>query len=202
MDDESSTPTESVRKDPKRNDQLRAHYQQIGEMLNISEAGSWRAGIPWLPPNEKVLKLSEHFSEPLEEFVKLSLAHINTNVIELYCEDLETEQSSVELHNCLFIRPISLAERFFFPVIVFIGGFFLAYGGFASAGFSSAGVWCFAFGTALAVSSMCTTLCLEPQRRFSFHNLLYRELLRRRGLDQPNSSRLGIIPAETKPFSK
>ena len=183
----------------KRSEQFREQYHMIGRLLNICEAGSFAAGVPWLPPTRAVRTLAKDYCGPLSRMVRLSLLSVSTNVLESYCEDLEPLFKERNTDICLYIRPLSIFERSSFPASVFVAIFFLTAALLFSAGLPFLNS---SLAVAAAASLLAMSFCIESQRRYSFYNILYRELLRRKGIDNPNKNRIGIIPAETNSLTK
>ena len=192
----------TFRGEPFHNELVREHYRQIGQLLNICEAGNWTVGVPGVGPTKRTRQLAGAYDGPLDEFIKMSLVEVSTNVLELYCDDLESIPPSSDVSSSLYIRQLSFLERFAFAALltIVVGAFsYWAGGGFE---FTPAHTWFFSLGIAGAVCLLLIALCLEPQRRYSFHALLCREIMRRKGLDQPNSGGLRIMPVGTKPLPK
>ena len=99
------------REQPEHTALVREHYKCIGETLNIAEAGSWRAGVPLLFPTLTGHKLASQYQSPLHEFIQYSLVTINTSTLELYCDDLESSSPDDDISASLFIRRLSVIER-------------------------------------------------------------------------------------------
>jgi hypothetical protein len=197
MDDDSEC---KIR--PLRNELINEHYRLIGEILSICEAGSLIVGVPWLPPSSATQELAEKFESPLADFVKLSLVTVNTNTLELYCDDLESCVSSSATADSLFIRSLPMLERHSFCVLFSVFAGCLSYWSSVSFGLGFATSLLISLSVATAFFAVLVTFCSESHRLYSFHCLLEHELMRRKGLDQPNSRPLGILPVETKPVSK
>lgn len=175
------------------------HNQTIGAALMICEAGSYRVGIPWLPPTAPVQRRVEKYSPPVEEFIRLSLVGVPTAALESYAEDLETMRADGSIVPLTEAAALGLElpnafERYSFSVLLF-GIFFCTDFLMSSVLEVAAGVSLF---SALVVGGFALIAGLflseERYRRRAFHCVVTREILRRRGLDQPGANGIPIAP--------
>lgn len=185
-----------------RKENVSAHYEEIGRTLSICEASCFKAGVIWLPPNKTVRSLRNKYEKPIENFIRYSLSTVNTDSLELYCDDLENLPFTDDSSQSLSLRILPLGERFAFCILVAIFIFIFCS---LSAYWLKVGSITSMFGILIAsllAAAGSTVFCSEPQRRYSFYTLLNRELSRRRGTDQDEAGRIRMIPIETKPLSK
>lgn len=174
--------------EPKKPSLVTQQYQTLGETLTICEIATWRTGIPFLPPNKRRRSLLKKYEGPLDEFVRISLVCVSTKTLDSYCEDLDTIDPAQESGQLLFIDQVSLFERFFVCAIVLATLFFLSLCVCTLLGISIVGAAVLALLAAIPASLLAMFSCMEIQRRASFYALLTREIMRRRGQDDPNSS--------------
>ncbi len=177
-------------------------YETLGETLLICEAACHRVGVPWLPPTKVVQRRNEQFEAPLEDFVRYSLVTVSTKTLETYCDELETAALNANEARQLSIPHPSVLERYAMSALVF--------GILCAADF----LFCRFLGvpTTIAVVSSaiigilggatCAALSSEQHRRTTFHWVLLKELLRRSGQDENNSSTVPILPVQPKPLSE
>lgn len=173
---------------------LEEAYTQIGRTLLVAEAATTAIGIPWLPPTPRTQALRREFYEPLKDFVRQSLVGVPTPELESYAEDLETlpadEPSSARLH----IGGLSHLERRMLSLILFFSAFALF---FILSLWVNAGIG-LALGLSLLVAAVISVvsgyICSEDSRRSTFHWVIFEEVHRRKGLDQPGGTPIPIAP--------
>ena len=170
------------------------HFRNIGRALAVAEAGDLEAGIPWLPPTRRVQALRrEYRSESLEQWIRLSLVGVPTNIVIIYVEELEKAKAGSDLASLGVPHP-SFGERY-------------AFAGLAAAAAVAAGVcgavltgqynWFAWVGTALAVLAAAGAggvLGSDGCRRASFAAVLQQEIRRRKGEDDTGANRLRVCP--------
>ncbi|HQH26915.1 MAG TPA: hypothetical protein PLP17_05915 [Oligoflexia bacterium] len=182
-----------------RRDLLEEHYRAIGETLSICEAAVLCAGIPWLFPTASVHARALKYQGPVEQFIRLSLVNISTSTLELYCDDLENAPVQSTERDPLYLAPLSNLDRFCWCLAIIACGACLVYLICQSLGLSPLFTALGIVGTGSILFAACAPYCLESHRRYSLHSLLYAEILRRKGLDHPNTKGVRILPVETKP---
>ena len=189
------------RNSPSYNQLITMQYPTIGETLLTCEAACHRVGIPWLPPTENVRRRSSQYEGPLEDFIRYSLVTVSSKTLVSYCDDLETSGPNSTEAEQLSIPYPTPSERYAFPALVF--GIL----------FATDFLLCRIAGVPFAVSivssaiigllggATCAALCIELHRRKTFHWLLVREVMRRSGQDESNSTTVPILPVSPEPLS-
>ncbi|MCB0359230.1 MAG: hypothetical protein KDD44_06330 [Bdellovibrionales bacterium] len=181
-------PMSELRRDRSSSGQIRSseHYGLIGQTLSACEAGSLRAGIPWLPPTAAVRERRERFGLSVPQaFIRESLVTVPTAALESYCEDLEL-LSDEEMTSVLRIAPPSIGERYTFAMVL---GLVVGISSFLGTVFVSVGVAPAAVVAILLAVVACylgSTLSTDQARRTSFHWHLCQEVMRRHGIDPKN----------------
>jgi hypothetical protein len=173
--------------EPKKPSLLTQQYQTLGETLTICEIATWRTGIPFLPPNKRRRALLRKYEGPLDEFVRISLVCVSTKTLDSYCEDLDTIDPEHDSGSLLFIDQVSHFERFFVCALVLVTLFTVTICVCTLLGLSIFAAGVLALLAAVPASTLAMFACMEIQRRASFYVLLSRELMRRRGQDDPKS---------------
>lgn len=185
--------TESRRAEPvARSRDLTQAYPEIGHTLLVAEAAVPSIGIPWIPPSTRTKKLREELTEPLKDYIRITLVTVSTSALESYADDLETLPRDERSANTLHIGGLSLFERYALSLLLF-GGCFLLF--FLSSLWVHAGLGV-AVGlsllTAALVAAVSSYVCSEESRRATFHWLIFEELMRRKGMDEPELTPLSI----------
>lgn len=172
---------------------FRTHYRQIGETLLICEAASYRVGVAWLPPTKRVRILRNKFEKPLDEFVRYNLVTVNTKTLDAYCDDLENCPEDASTDSKLYIELRAPIERYALPAVLAV----VAFLGTLSSLLVIHGSAISALLVAMIVSGLATitgvALSCDAHRWATFHWLLYRELQRRRGTDDSDTTKVKIF---------
>lgn len=181
--------------------EVAGQYHAIGDALLACEAVSWKVGIPWLPPTKRVRSLRRHpewrEAKTLDDYLRCKLVGVKTEIIESYCEDLESLGTGAETSKALGIYLASGFERYLLAdtttsVTLFAAYFFFRWLlGRAIFSFVPALICCGLIGL------VGTTISSEAYRRTSFYSLLLRELARRRGDIAGPSKTLKLYSAES-----
>ena len=181
-----------------QNDLTDTQYREIATTLMVAEVSHWQVGVPWFLPSARKRKYRMQYTGPLAEYLRYSLVGITTATLESYCEDLESSFTGTgtttipELH----IDQLSWLDRYGLCILIFVLLFLLCTGSFLLLGLAPVSAVAVAF-LATAVGTAGTAFaCAESQRRNSLHYVLYREVLRREGLDDQGSGRIRIMSVE------
>jgi hypothetical protein len=179
-------------------DLIQQQYRNIGETLMICEAGSLQAGIPWLPPTSQRRSLGRRYDPPLRDFIRYSLVGVSTKNLESYCDDLENSVLPEEREDCaeLALETPGTCERYASCVLLAAAVFAVSCLSTICLGLPLSAAAGMALVTGLIGGASAAITCQESQRRTSFYRVLYRELLRRRGMDDPNGSRIRLMSVE------
>ncbi len=166
-------------------------YQTIGKTLSNLEASTIKVGIPWLPPTKNVRAHHVEFDSSVDEYIRSELVGVSTHALESYAEDLETKatkprNSKKERFNLHLYQP-TFIERYALTGSVFIFCFILLFASLTVVTKSLSLAILVAPLISVAIGSILRTLSSEPIRLYSFHQLLLKEILRRRGQDGPHS---------------
>ena len=177
-------------------------YPEIGHALLVAEASVTSVGIPWLPLTTRTKKLREELNQSLKDYIRTSLVTVSTSALESYTEDLETLPRDERSANTLHIGGLSLVERYALSILLF-GACFTLF--FVSALWVHAGLG-IAVGlsllTAALVAAVSSYVCSEESRRATFHWLIFEELMRRKGMDEPGMTPLSIYSIQQTSPSK
>lgn len=164
-------------------------YKQIGKVLGIGEASSFKIGVPLLAPTRQVRSRRQRIDCSLEYFLRYNLVGVNTESLNLYIEELEGEAS----YEALFIPVITASERWACPVIMILCSLVIVLGiSFAS---PTGLIW--EGGLSLILSAAFLTAVFfssDFYRRLSFVLLLKKEARRRAGLTPSDSGNFNAIP--------
>ena len=163
-------------------------YASIGRLLLVAEAAAPGIGIPWVPPTPRTRALKNEFFEPLKDFVRSGLVGVSTATIEMYIEDLENLPTTDEAANRLKIGGLSAFERLSLTVLLFATCFSIV---FVSAVWVNTGIrLAISLGALVGtiVAAVSAYICCESSRRSTFHWILFEEILRRRGIDEPGNT--------------
>ena len=87
-------------------------YITIGQVLTILEASQFRVGIPCLLPTQIVRNSRHKINEPIEEYLRVNLANIKTEILESYIEDLRNLPLNNESNSALGLSSPSDTERY------------------------------------------------------------------------------------------
>ena len=187
---------------PTQSSKIIKDYEQISSTMLCCEAGSLQAGIPWLPPTEKIRKYRGKYFSPLGEFLRDSLGTVSTDSLESFADDLSSVQGEKVSPAFLGIEIESLVERLAFFVLLIAFSFF--------ASVTSLFMLTSNIKVVLGLSTLATLLSAIPAstmssdyyRRKSFYCLLHSEIARRRGIDTSDDKGIKICPFTVKPLEQ
>ncbi len=177
---------------PAPNVDLEQAYANVGRMLLVTEAAVTSIGIPWLPPTPRTLALRREFYPPMKDFVRQSLVNVPTTELEFYAEDLESLPADDACSRKLHIGGLGMIERNMLTAVLFAScfGLFFALTLWVRGGLGLAlGL---SFLVASVVAAVSGYVCSEDSRRSTFHWLIFEELLRRKGHDEPGLQSLPL----------
>lgn len=172
-------------------------YLLIGKSLMSLEASFLRVGIPWIPPSKRQRSLERCQSGDLFECVRLHLVNVNTQVIEMYIDDLESERETSTSNCRLGIDSLNSFERYSWIVII-CGVIFSSL--FISMHYMGISVFIMCLVsliTGYIIGSAGGLVSSEKNRRASFAWVLDQEVLRRKGGQFKNGSPLTLTSAQT-----
>lgn len=195
-------------------DTLIRYYRQIGRLLRVCEVGSFRIGVPWLPPTARVTALRTdlerqlHSSNPAQrqsiaDYIRTGLVGVPTTVLEMYGEDLggyTTEEPSESYH--LALGRLSRFERYAGTLIVTTIAVTLY---FAHLWFwKSTSLVVIALGVGLVAAAAVIGMVTgsEGYRRATFAWVVSAEIQRRRGSGSDRGSQLRLYTIEPKAVPK
>lgn len=180
-------------------EELKAHYQQVSKTLNQAEAFFFTVGVPCLPLSKKLRDLKLLCFSPLDDFIRTSLINVPTNALQSYTEDLQQIPLDSKNSEKLGIIKLSFLERYSLTIFLFASCFGLPLISQSWLNVASVFSLLVSLSLAILVSAISLYTCSETYRRSNFHWLLSKEILRRKGLDKPNSSGIPIYAIRTNP---
>lgn len=182
-------------------EELQAHYKGISESLNKAEAYFFTVGVPCLPFTKKLRELKKQCFSPLEDFIRTSLTNVPTPALQSYTEDLQQIPLDSKNSEKLGIIKLNFLERYSLTIFLFTSCFGLPLISQSWLNVASVFPLLISLGLAISVSAISLYICSETYRRSNFYWLLSKEILRRKGLDQPNSRTIPLYAIRTNPNS-
>ena len=161
------------------------HYKQIGSVFSTLEASTLRVGVLIPFPTSKIRSLFSPFQETVNDYLKVNLVNINTEILESYLDDLKQLRLDEESNNHLHLTNLSELERHgTFAIFLFI---VLA---FSLVLHNIPGLTVSGMGLGLSIT-MLVVLWLsklgpgsEQFRRNTFIYYLDKEIMRRKGVEK------------------
>lgn len=182
-------------------EELKGHYKEISDSLNKAEAYFFTVGVPCLPFSKKLRELKKQCFYPLEDFIRISLTNVPTPALQSYTEDLQQIPLDSKNSEKLGIIKLTFLERYSLTIFLFASCFGLPLISQSWLIVGSIFPLLISLGLAISVSAISLYICSETYRRSNFYWLLSKEILRRKGLDQPDSGTIPLYAIRTNPNS-
>ncbi len=182
-------------------EELKTHYREISATLNKAEAYFFTVGVPCLSFSKKLRELKKECFSPLEDFIRINLTNVPTTALQSYTEDLQQIPLDSKNSEKLGIIKLSFLERYSLTIFLFTSCFGLPLISQSWINVTSLFPLLISLGLAISVSAISLYICSETYRRSNFYWLLSKEILRRKGLDQPNSRTIPLYAIRTNPNS-
>ena len=164
------------------------HYRQIGMLFSTLEASTLRVGVLVPFPTAKIRSLFRPIKETVNDYLKVNLVNISTEVLESYLDDLKQLRLDEQSNTLLHLTNLSDWEKhgvlgilLLILIVIFLFGHNLAIGLFGVG------------ASAVILAALCLSKFgpgSEQYRRNTFIYYLTREIMRRKGIakDQPFST--------------
>lgn len=189
---------------------IESQIETINKTLLNAETSFFNIGVPIIFPTKRVREIQKSINEPLFDYLRIELQTVPTIVLENYLDDLlmasiscglssiedfrkevvtssflkkligEYEQNDTRDSICLSIN--SKLEKYAMPIVLSIVAYLICY------------LFNFNKPSLVAITSflISLTFCRDSYRLTSFAKNIRKEILRRYGSDNPNSSKLRL----------